>query len=155
VIGVGMAKKYVFRFKGTKEMFLNRFQWSNDISDDKERCKYINEYIIKLIGDKIHFGVDRGGHSGGYWYVPEITEFDDYIELRGKIKYESDETNALIRFCDKLAEVILYILFLPIIGIIELYTLIRKLCNKPVPKAQSTEDKLFDLMINHLNCTLI
>ena len=80
-----MAKKYVFRFEGTKDMFLDQFNWSNGYFDDMAKYKHINDYILKLIGTEIHFGVERGGHSGGYWYVPTIIEFDDHIEFEGKI----------------------------------------------------------------------
>ena len=151
-----MSKKYVFRFEGTKDMFLDQFNWSNGYFDDKARYKYINDYILKLINDEIHFGVERGGHSGGYWYVPTITEFDDHIEFEGKIKYvSSNDDNIFIRICDKLWEGILFIILLPIIGVYKLYEFVRILLKKPIDKGQSTEDKLFDLMINHLGCTKV
>ena len=151
-----MAKKYVFRFEGTKKMFLDQFNWSNGYFDDKARYKYIDDYILKLINDEIHFGVERGGHSGGYWYVPTIIEFDDHIEFEGKIKYvSSNDDNIFIRICNKFWEGILFIILLPIIGVYKLYEFVRILLKKPIDKGQSTEDKLFDLMINHLGCTKV
>ena len=55
--GYRMSKKYVFRYEGTKKMFLEQINWSNGYFDDKARYKYINDYILKLINDEIHFGV--------------------------------------------------------------------------------------------------
>ena len=154
--GYSMSKKYVFRYEGTKKMFLDQFNWSNGYFDDKARYKYINDYILKLINDEIHFGVERGGHSGGYWYIPIITEFDDHIEFEGEIKYVgSNGDNKSIRICDKLWEGILFIILLPIICIYKLYEFVRILLKKPIDKGRSTEDKLFDLMINHLGCTKV
>ncbi|MBO5938826.1 MAG: hypothetical protein J6Q82_04930 [Clostridia bacterium] len=151
-----MAKKYVFRYNGTMEKFLNQFNWSSAYFDDKARYKYIDNYILKLLKNKISFGVERGGHSGGYWYVPKITEFDNYIEFEGKIKYVSlNDDNIFIRICDKFGEGILFIILLPIIGIYKLYEFVRILLKKPIDKGQSTEDKLFDLMINYLGCTKV
>ena len=49
----------------------------------------------------------------------------------------------------------LFIIILPIIGIYKLYEFVRILLKKPIDKGQSTEDKLFDLMINHLGCTKV
>ena len=57
-----MKKTYTFVFPGTKEMFLNNLQ------------KPLDNYIIKLSDDEIQFGISRGDHSGGFWFIPEITE---------------------------------------------------------------------------------
>ena len=29
-------------------------------------------------------GIERGGHSGGYWYVATLTETEDGTEMRGR-----------------------------------------------------------------------
>ena len=50
-----------------------------------------------------------------------------------------------------------FILILPIVVIIRLYQMvewvIRKLLKKEKQKSKTTEEKLFDLMINHLGCS--
>lgn len=70
-----MSKEYTFEFIGKKEEFfniLNSYPSNTSYSDDK--FYYFDDFIVKVTGDEIHFGVARGGHSGGYWYVPSITE---------------------------------------------------------------------------------
>jgi hypothetical protein len=64
---------------------LNRFEHNESYSGNK--FYYFDDYIVKLVGDDIHFGVARGGHSGGYWFIPTITSFDNRIEFRGSIRY--------------------------------------------------------------------
>ena len=58
-------KEYVFRFQGSKEEFL----YLLDQKASGKQLRYMGNYMIELIDDEIHFGVERGGHSGGYWFV--------------------------------------------------------------------------------------
>ena len=154
-----MAKEYVFQFDGTKTDFLNRIS-SNKPDNDYwgTRYYYFDDYIVKIVSGVIHFGVERGGHSGGYWFIPIIAERDGQIELRGKIRYVglNDDSGILAKAADKISECILLILLLPFILLYKVYALIewlvRKICNRPKPKFKTTEDRLFDLMENHLGC---
>ena len=34
-------------------------------------------------------GIERGGHSGGYWYAATLTEIEDGTEMRGEVVYRS------------------------------------------------------------------
>lgn len=80
-----MSKEYMFEFAGTKEDFMNSLnRFSHDTSYSSGTFCYFDNYIVKLIGDEIHFGVARGGHSGGYWFVPTITDFGNKMEFRGE-----------------------------------------------------------------------
>ncbi len=79
-----MSQEYIFEYPGTKQLFLDSLRKHSYSNSD---FFYFNDYIIKIVGDKIHFGIERAGHSGGYWYVPEITEYENKIEFRGKIQY--------------------------------------------------------------------
>lgn len=151
-----MSKEYVFEFQGTKEMFLDIL---NQFPNSDGKFYYINDYIVKIMGDEIQFGVERVGYSGGYWFIPIITEFDNRIEFSGTVQYIGPNINenqgAIKKAIDKVGEFLLLILVLPIVLIFKLYTIIewciRKVCKRTEPKAKTTEDKLYDLMENHLN----
>ena len=90
-----MSKSYSFEFSGTKEMFLNQL---NKYNNNNQRFFYFDDYIIELSDDDIRFGVARGGHSGGYWFVPTITELDGKTIFCGTIEY-SDAYSA-VYICD-------------------------------------------------------
>ena len=75
-----MKKEYTFEFYGTKQQLLNKIS-SNilDVNFSNPKTFYIGEYMIYVTSDKIEFGIQRGGHSGGYWYIPAIEEFEDHF----------------------------------------------------------------------------
>lgn len=151
-----MSKEYVFEFQGTKEMFLDTL---NQFPNNDGKFYYFNNYIVKLIGDEIHFGVD-GAHSGGYWFIPKITEHDNRIEFSGTVQFIGQKTDAnqgeIKKVSNIIGEILLFILILPFLLITKLYTIIKrcikKLCKCTTPKAKNPEDKLYDLMERHLNC---
>lgn len=154
-----MSKEYIFGFSGTKEDFLNclnRFNHNSSYSGDT--FYYFHDYIIKKIGDEIHFGVARGGHSGGYWFIPTITDLGDRLEFRGEIRYigPNHDSSAFKKTIDGIGEVVLFVLLLPIFLAIKIYTLmerlVRKICNRPKPKEKTNEEKLYELMENYLGC---
>ena len=155
-----MSKEYTFEFPGTKEEFLNnlnRFAHNEAYSGDK--FYYFGDYIVKLVGDEIHFGVARGGHSGGYWFVPAITDLGKKMEFRGEIQYigpNSENRSAFKKTIDGIGEFLLLILILPIALVIRVYMLmewlIRKILNRPKPKEKTNEERLFDLMENYFGC---
>ena len=155
-----MSKEYVFEFPGTREDFmtsLNRFSRNSSYSDGT--FYYFDDYIVKLIDEEIHFGVARGGHSGGYWFIPTITNLGDRIEFRGTIRYigpSSKNRGAFKKAIDSVGGFLLLILILPIILIIRIYMLIewlvRKIFNRPKPKEKTNEERLFDLMENYFGC---
>lgn len=155
-----MSKEYVFGFHGTKEdllVNLNRFSHTSTYSNNT--FYYINDYIVKLIGDEIHFGVARGGHSGGYWYISKITAVEDRLEFRGTIRYigPGTENRGIFRkFIDIIGEFLMTIFLLPIILLLRCYVfaewLVRKMINRPNPKEKTNEERLFDLMQNYVGC---
>lgn len=142
-----IPKEYVFRFKGTKDAFLYALY----------HCDYYSEnYMVRIVDDEIYFGVERCGHSGGNWFVSSISEIGDEVELRGIIRYIGlgDDGNKKMRFFDLLGIVFGIILLLPILIIYSIYSAV-KWCIRKIrkrPKSKNTEDKLYDLMENHLNC---
>ena len=154
-----MAKEYVFEFHGTKKDLLNVISSNkSDTSYWGTKYVYLDDYIVKIIDGTIHFGVERGGHSGGYWYVPIMTELDNRILFCGKIRYigPNDDRGLFAKTIDKVWECCLLILLIPFVVLFKLYEfiewLVRKICNRPKPKLKTTEDRLFDLMENYLGC---
>lgn len=150
-----MSKSYSFEFWGTKEMFLNQF---NKYNNNDQRFFYFDDYIVELSNGDIRFGIARGGHSGGYWFVPTITEIDGKTTFCGTIEYVSLYTNGkgIKKIVNKIEEVLLWIILFPVIIIVKVYLFFswvaRKLFKKTKPKEESLEDKLYNLMENHLNC---
>lgn len=151
-------KEYVFEFPGTKAEFLRKLEPIPGRTYYTGNYIYLDEYIVAQEEGHIRFGVARGGHSGGYWFIPEITEYEDRLELRGTITYigPGSRRSPAGQLCDKIEMFLLTILFLPVLLIVKLYTLtewtVRKLLNRPKPREKTEADGLYDLMENHLGC---
>ena len=155
-----MSKEYVFEFIGTKEEFIKKLDsYPHNTSFNDDKFYYFDDYIVKIVDNTIHFGVERCGHSGGNWFVPHITEFNDRLEFCGPVKYGGpvDDRSKAQKVFDGIGYALLFVLILPIVVIIRLYQMvewvIRKLLKKEKQKSKTTEEKLFDLMINHLGCS--
>jgi len=149
-----MSKEYRFCYHGTKEMLFHQCN----------QCRYVNEYIISTLGGKIEFGIERAGHSGGYWYTPNIIEYEDKIELVGTIQYIGPKSDQGYRskLKDKIITVLLFIIIFPVVLltylIIKLIDFVKWLSAKISKKEKkmnpkTKEEKLYDLMINHLGCS--
>ena len=152
-------KEYVFEFIGKKEEFFNVLNsYPNNTSYRDDKLYYFDDFIVKVTDGEIHFGVERGGHSGGYWYIPSITECDGRIRFCGTVKYIGPDAKRgkIKKAIDGIEYFLLFILILPIALIFRLYMLaewvIRKISKRPKPKDKTTEEKLFDLMENYLCC---
>ena len=151
-----VSKSYSFEFSGTKETFLNQL---NKYPNNDQKFFYFDDYIVELSNGDIRFGVSRGGHSGGYWFVPTITEIDGKTTFCGTIEYNDPYTSekGIKKIANKIEEILLWIILIPIIIIVKVYLffswVVRKLFKKTKPKEESLEDKLYNLMENHLNCT--
>ena len=123
-----MSKEYVFEFPGTKEDFINILnRFNHNASYSSGTFYYFDDYIVELVGDEMHFGVTRGGHSGGYWFVPTITDLGNKMEFRGEIKYigPNDNRGSFKKAIDSVGEFLLLILILPIVLIIRGYMFIE------------------------------
>lgn len=150
-----MSKSYSFDFLGTKEMFLNQL---NKYPNNNQKFFYFDDYIVEISDNEVRFGVARGGHSGGYWFVPTITEHDGKTTFCGTIEYVDPYTNekGIKKIVNKIEEVFLWIILIPIIIVVKVYLffswLIRKIFKRSKPKEESLEDKLYNLMENHLGC---
>ena len=150
-----MSKSYSFEFSGTKEMFLNQL---NKYPNNDEKFFYFNDYIVELSNGDIRFGVARGGHSGEYWFVPTITEIDGKTTFCGTIEYNDPYTSekGIKKIVNKIEEALLWIILIPIIIIVKVYLffswVVRKLFKRTKPREESLEDRLYNLMENHLGC---
>lgn len=155
-----MAKNYCFEFSGTKEDFLNTL---SKYPGYDNKYYYFDDYIVEIESGEYKFGVARSGHSDGYWYLPETLEKGGSLCFTGQIKRLSHHTTekSTERGIEKALNIIVEILFLvfllPFLLIIKCYSLIDSLIRKlkKIPKEMTTEERLFDLMVNHLNCNEI
>lgn len=148
-----MAKNYSFQFPGTQEDFLSLL---NKYTNNDNKFYFFDDYIVKIENGKYKFGVSRGGHSGGYWYLPEMSEKNGLLCFNGKIQYISlcCPEKGIKKVMNTIEEILLYIILFPLILIVKCCLLIASLIKKwkGAPKEVTIEDKLFDLMVNHLHC---
>ena len=147
-----LIKEYTFRFDGSKEQFMNVLNSSPEVI---RRYFCIDGYIVSVGLDEIKFGIE-GGHGGGNWFISKFEEENDQIEFRGTIQYigsQSDRTKKQ-KFFDSFLVVLFCIFAFPVILVLWIVggvsTVVNKLRKKPKPL--TTEEKLFDLMENHLGC---
>ena len=108
-------------------------------------------------------GIERGDHSGGYWYTATLTESDGVTEIWGEIVYRSYHKNGEYREdtkWEKIREwlgIVLIVIFFSPVFLIALATwgimlLIGKLRGKPVEATMSTEEKLTHFMTEVMGC---
>ena len=111
-------------------------------------------------------GIERGGHSGGYWYVATLTETEDGTEMRGEIVYRSFHGDGSYREATKREKIqekffIAIEALICLIPILVFYAvggillLIGKLRGKPVEVTMSTEEKLTRFMTEVMECHII
>ncbi len=147
-----LAKEYAFRFDGSKEQFMNVL---NSSQEDNRRYFYIDGYIVSVGLDEIEFGIE-GGHGFGNWFISKFEEENGQIEFRGTIRYYTAEDNRTKarKASDKFLLVLLGILTFPLLLVIWIFGAVSTIINKmrKKPKPLTTEEKLFDLMENHLGC---
>ena len=152
-----MSKEYAFEFSGTREDFLSALNPYAAFHDSK--YFYLGDYIVKLVDDKIHFGVARCGHSGGWWLVSDIHSLDGKTEFRGEIQYIetegiADNRGTFEKIMGGIGEAVLFVLVFPFALIAWIYTLVERLIRKILrrTKPETNEERLLDLMENRLGC---
>jgi hypothetical protein len=111
-------------------------------------------------------GIERGGHSGGYWYTATMTETEAGTEMRGEIVYRSLHGDGSYREAtkwEKAKETLFVILvgLLCLIPILVIYAvqgilrLIGKIRKKTLEITMSTEEKLTHFMTEVMGCNTI
>lgn len=111
-------------------------------------------------------GIERGGHSGGYWYAATMTETEGGAEMRGEVVYRTYHKDGKLRedtkgekICEWLGIVLIVIFFSPVfliaLAIWGIMLLIGKLRGKPVAATMSTEEKLTRFMTEVMGCNTI
>ena len=156
--GALMSKEYTFEFFGTKEEFMRKIVPNGSYTySPKTKVYYIDAYMISISGDEILFGIQRAGHSGGYWYAPTITESDDRIVFSGKIKYigPEDHRSKPRKAVDKIFDICFTVLFSPLMLFLQLLVFVVWLVQKIAKHSDeplTKEGCLFTLMEKHLCC---
>ena len=111
-------------------------------------------------------GIERGGHSGGYWYVATLTETENGTEMRGEMVYRSLHGDGSYREAtkwEKVKETLFVVLvgLLCLIPILIIYAvqgilrLIGKIRKKPLEITMSTEEKLTHFMTEVMGCSVL
>ena len=111
-------------------------------------------------------GIERGGHSGGYWYTATMTETEAGTEMRGEIVYRSlcgDGSYREATKWEKAKDVIftVFVALLCLIPILIIYAvqgilrLIGKIRKKPLEITLSTEEKLTHFMTEVMGCSVL
>ena len=115
-----MEQEYKFIFPGTREDLLNKLK---PFPNNYEEYYYFDGYIVDLRDNEIRFGVARGGHSGGYWFNPTVTEIGGRMEFRGTIRRVGLEDNRSPKqkLVGRMEKIILMVLFWPVLLPIMLY----------------------------------
>ena len=150
-----MSKSYSFDFLGTKENFLSQL---NKYPNNNQKFFYFDDYIVEISDNEVRFGVARGGHSGGYWFVPTITEHGGKTAFCGTIEYNDPYTSekGIKKIVNKIEKILLWIILIPIIIIVKVCLffswVVRKILKRTKSKEESLEDRLYNLMENHLGC---
>ena len=157
-------KEHAFLFSGTKEDFFNRLNHFYYSAYGDKKSYDMGEYLIESVNGELRFGVERTDHSGGYWFIPTITEKENQTEFCGRIQYiaseiQEDTRDVFKKITDTIFEtvgmILLFIFLLPLLLIYQLYCfgefLIRKICKLPL-RPRNTEERLNDLMENRLGC---
>ena len=115
-----IKKVFIFEFPGTREDLLNRLnQFNYSASYSRGTLYYLDDYIVELIGEEIRFGVARGSHSGGYWFVPTITDLGDRLEFYGKMRYigPNEKRGFFRKAIERVGDFLLLILLLPAVRV--------------------------------------
>ena len=147
------AKIYTYEYPYKKEYLFEKL-------NNRKGC-YHNycegEYLITLKNEcEFWLGVERGGHSGGYWYIAKIEEKNDKTIISGKIVHNPDEEGK--ERSKTWRDVVGFIIFSPLILMLNLIEIVVTLFSKIIKtqeKHLSTSDKLDKFMLNYLNCKKI
>ncbi len=138
------------------------FQTHESRTEFIQKCKKIHEkshavYEFRENGDTLEFGVEGGGHAGGYWYCATVTESNGLI-LSGEIRYSGYEPKQYSTFQKIMSAIglsILAILFLPLILLAFAAGFFEKLFYAIKYKTKicyTQKQKLKNLMVNILGC---
>lgn len=149
-----MEKVYTFIFPGTREALVERLNlYHHDTAFSGAEYYYLGDYIVKIENGAFRFGVERGGHSRGYWFIPSATEEEGQLVFRGSIQHigPKGKIGKFRKVIDGIELALLVLLLLPLVLLIRLCLFVRRSIKK-LPKEKTTEEKMYDLMENHLGC---
>ena len=148
----------------TYEYPFSKAQLTESIKDKLGKSGNENYLIKYKDNDNFFLGIERAGHSGGNWYVANVTEENGKTQITGKIVYNPDENGQETKLetskSEKIGTVLLCIFFgIPILFILLLFStvllfekIINKFRKKPKLTFLSKEEKLDKFMLEYLNC---
>ena len=151
-----MSRTYSFIFPGTREALLALLQQYPG-PDAKTFCP--PSYLVRISGERLCFGIERCGHSVGYWFCPTVTETDGRLLLRGKLISGCDPSpnkwyNRIFEALDSACMALLLApFFLPAKLCRAIGNGIRRRRGLPPKREETTEDRLRALMETLLGCT--
>ncbi len=131
--------------------------------DLREAVRSTGDLLYEDTPEGFDLGIERGGHSGGYWYRATLTETEAGSEMRGEIVYRSLHGDGNRREETKWEKIrgrlFIAVTCLLCVGPILIayairgaMVLIGKLRKKPVKSAMTTEEKLTHFMTEIMGC---
>ncbi len=129
--------KYRFVFHGTREAF--------EAAAEAYSLNNAGEYLFEKDARGYRFGLSSGGHSGGYWFIPEYGEEDGELRIKGGIEFVPVPDAKPNRALEIAANIVLFPLFLISVLVRGAAWLVRKILRRPAPKDELAE-KLVKLM---------
>ena len=152
-----MSKEYIFKYGGSKESFLSLLASSSHAHNSG--FYYLEDYVVEVLDDEIRFNIEGQSRSGRCWFISKFVEENNQIEFKGKIQYTDPEENRtkVKKVFDIICDIILWIVFFPLVVIIlaiyEITRLMRKI--RKISEPPTAEENLLELMGKYLNCERI
>lgn len=159
------SKVYSYTFSGSSSELVNEIR-KNEIffSNDKES----DLHLFNVSDNSIALGIQRGGHSGGYFYDANIVTKDNETIIEGTITFHksdiSDTSYENKKFSDYLVDILAYILFgflilifiVPILIFIIYDFIVNRLIKrkKKVNYKKQREENINIFFSDYLNCRI-
>ncbi len=78
--------KFAFECSYSLEEFYDKLALETAVYGQKEGL----ELSLVRKGGELQLGLERTGHSGGYWYVANVQEKEDGCSINGEIRHSDD-----------------------------------------------------------------
>ena len=133
--------KYIY--EGSLGSFKEQYEKARDSYNKDHPNKYF-ELQAFVKGNNIEIGVERSGHSGGYWFESPMLESNNQLILEGEIKPEG---KTKLRWFDWIMVCLMYLIFWPFIFLIWLIT-----WDNPIKNKKERIKRLNCYLCDYLNC---
>lgn len=152
-----MVQKIKYQYPYKKDQFIQQIK--------NIKNQNLDDYMITIVDmNHLMIGVQRTGHSNGYWYKAEVIEQDTYTFIRGDLLLLGSDQQIIVNtFFDKIKEILLlglvfiflWWLFLGFWIVLTIQKKIERHKGMIVAKEKTPEEKLDSLMIDILSCNRI